>query len=377
MKPEKIPTLHDVCELIVDCLHQTAPTQEEGYPLIRTPNIKRGRLDLSGVFRVSEEIYNIWNQRTIPQTNDLIIAREAPAGNVAIIKEGQIVCLGQRTVLIRPNIDLVDPDFLCYFLLAPKQQGKLLAGETGATVTHVNMKDIRKLPLENLPDLPIQKKTGQILASYDDLIESNRRRIELLEESARLLYREWFVYLRFPGHEHTPIIDGIPEGWEKPTLGEVGYLNYGKSLKKDARTPGKYPVFGSGGIIGTHHQFLVEAPGIIVGRKGSIGTVFWSSENYYPIDTTYFINSESSNLYLYYALLNQKFMSTDAAVPGLNRDFAHSAKILIPNRKYFNLFNDFVQPMYNQISQLTKYNNKLQEARDILLPRLMNGEIAV
>jgi type I restriction enzyme S subunit len=70
-------------------------------------------------------------------------------------------------------------------------------------------------------------------------------------------------------------------------------------------------------------------------------------------------------------------MSTDAAVPGLNRDFAHSAKILIPNRKYFNLFNDFVQPVYNQISQLTKYNNKLQEARDILLPRLMNGEINV
>ncbi|MFM7189247.1 MAG: restriction endonuclease subunit S, partial [Microcystaceae cyanobacterium] len=117
----------------------------------------------------------------------------------------------------------------------------------------------------------------------DDLIENNRRRIELLEESARLLYREWFVYLRFPGHEHTPIIDGIPQGWEKNILKNVGFLNYGKTLKQDERIDGQYPVFGSGGIIGTHNKFLVEAPGIIVGRKGSIGNVFWTEENYYPI----------------------------------------------------------------------------------------------
>ncbi len=135
MKKNEILTLNDVCELIVDCLHNTAPTQEEGYPLIRTPNIQRGRLDLKDVYRVSEENYDIWTQRAVPQTNDLILAREAPAGNVAIVKEGQTVCLGQRTVLLRPNAEIVDPDFLCYFLLAPKQQGRLLAGETGGSIS--------------------------------------------------------------------------------------------------------------------------------------------------------------------------------------------------------------------------------------------------
>ncbi len=231
MKKNETSTLNDVCELIVDCLHNTAPTQKEGYPLIRTPNIQRGRLDLKSVYRVSEENYDIWTQRAVPQTNDLILAREAPAGNVAIVKEGQTVCLGQRTVLLRPNAEIVDPDFLCYFLLAPKQQGRLLAGETGATAKHVNMKDIRRLSVEGLPDLDVQKKAGRILAAYDDLIENNRRRIELLEESARLLYREWFVYLRFPGHEHTPIIDDIPEGWKLVTLDKVLTITQGFSFK--------------------------------------------------------------------------------------------------------------------------------------------------
>ena len=110
-------TLDDVCEFIVDCLHKTAPIQAEGYPSIRTPNVGRGRLILDGVNRVSEAVYQEWTQRAVPVAGDLILAREAPAGNVAIIKDGQVVCLGQRTVHLRPDRKKVDPDFLCYYLL--------------------------------------------------------------------------------------------------------------------------------------------------------------------------------------------------------------------------------------------------------------------
>ena len=187
-------TLDDVCEFIVDCLHTTAPTQDDGYPLIRTPNIGQGRLLLDAVYRVSEDTYNSRTRRAVPQPGDLILAREAPAGNVAVIKNGQHVCLGQRTVHLRPDQSQVDPDFLCYFLLTPRQQGLLLSGETGATSKHVNMKDIRRLTLANFPSLKIQRHTGQILSAYDDLIEMNRHRIRLLEQSARLLYKEWFVH---------------------------------------------------------------------------------------------------------------------------------------------------------------------------------------
>ena len=220
-------TLNDVCEFIVDCLHATAPTQDEGYPLIRTPNIGKGRLNLDGVYRVSEDTYEKWTRRAVPQANDLILAREAPAGNVAIVKNGQQVCLGQRTVHLRPDAKQVDPDFLCYYLLSPQQQGALLAGETGATSKHVNMKDIRRLPLKDLPKRNVQQTIGRIISAYDDLIENNRRRIQLLEQAARLLYREWFVHLRFPGHEHATITDGVPEGWEKKHLSELLNTQYG------------------------------------------------------------------------------------------------------------------------------------------------------
>ncbi len=185
MTSKEPQTLNDVCEFIVDCLHKTAPIQSEGYPSIRTPNVGRGRLILEGVNRVSQDTYDEWTKRAIPVAGDLILAREAPAGNVAVVKEGQIVCLGQRTVHLRPDRNKVDSDFLCYFLLTPKQQGELLAGETGATAGHVNMRDIRRLKLGPLPEMHKQKKAGEIISNYDDLIENNRRRIALLEETVQ------------------------------------------------------------------------------------------------------------------------------------------------------------------------------------------------
>ena len=211
--------LIDVCEFIVDCPHSTAQNEGRGYPLIRTPNIGKGRFNLDGVHRVSENVYKKRNLRATPQDNDLIFAREAPAGNVAIIKNGEKFCLGQRTVLIRPNLKFVYPDFLTYFLLAPQQQYGLLGTANGATVAHVNLPKIRNLEIK-LPPLETQRRIADILSAYDDLIENNRKQIKLLEEAAQRLYKEWFVDLRFPGHEHTKITDGVPEGWERKTVAE-------------------------------------------------------------------------------------------------------------------------------------------------------------
>lgn len=374
---EAHPSLDDVCTFIVDCLHKTAPTQEDGYPLIRTPNIGKGRLLLDGVYRISEQTYETWTQRAVPEPNDLILAREAPAGNVAIVREGERVALGQRTVHLRPDPSKIDPSFLCYFLLAPNQQGDLLANETGATAKHINMKDIRRLKLKNTPEMSTQKKVASILSKYDDLIENNCRRIRLLEDTARLMYKEWFVYLRYPGHEHVDIIDGTPQGWSNPRIGEILTLNYGKALKADERIEGNFPVYGSSGVVGTHNKSLVAGPGIIVGRKGNVGAIYWSTKDYWPIDTVYFISKEDSNLYLYYALQYAQFINTDVAVPGLNRDMAYSRKILIPTNSVLNEFLDEVHPIRAQIEKLEEINTKLSAARDLLLPRLMNGDITV
>ncbi len=149
--------LENLCELIVDCEHKTAPIQETGYPSIRTPNIGKGYLILENVNRVSEETYREWTRRAVPQAGDLILAREAPAGNVAIVPENLKVCLGQRTVLIRPLRNQLNPLYLAFLLLSKDVQEVLLSNSRGATVTHVNMKDIRAFKIFALISLPEQQ----------------------------------------------------------------------------------------------------------------------------------------------------------------------------------------------------------------------------
>ena len=169
----------------------------------------------------------------------------------------------------------------------------------------------------------------------------------------------------------------MPEGWGNKPIKEIITLNYGKALKADLRVHGVFPVYGSSGVVGSHNKLLVKAPGIVVGRKGNVGSIFWVSKDYWPIDTVYFVNPEESNLYLYHALQNVSFINTDVAVPGLNRDMAYSRELLLPIDNILKLFLEEVDPIQLQIEQLTEYNKKLSEARDILLPRLMNGELTV
>ena len=192
-----------------------------------------------------------------------------------------------------------------------------------------------------------------------------------------LLYREWFVHFRFPGHEHVRIVDGIPEGWERRTFGQIAELKYGKALKQENRIEGPFPVYGSSGIVGSHQAALAEGPAIVVGRKGNVGSIYWSPDNFWPIDTVYFIPKEQIDFWLYLALPSAGFQNTDAGVPGLNRDFAYSRKLTSPPTRLRRLFNEAVKPMFSQRTTLENYNQKLAEARDLLLPRLMNGEITV
>ncbi len=151
-------TLNSICELIVDCEHKTAPIENEGYPSIRTPNIGFGTLLLDKVNRVSEETYKEWTRRAIPQEDDLILAREAPAGNIAVIPKRVQVCLGQRTVLLRPKKDIIIAKYLAFIILSKDVQEELLSHSKGATVGHINMKDIRAFKLYNLPSLAEQKR---------------------------------------------------------------------------------------------------------------------------------------------------------------------------------------------------------------------------
>lgn len=166
-------TLQDVCK-IYDCPHTTAKDEGVGIPLVRTPNVGKGRLVLGNVHRVNSDVYKERTLRAIPEEDDIIIAREAPVGNAAIIQKKQKVCLGQRVVLLKPNKNLVSPNFLVYYLLSNEVQHRLRIHANGAVVAHLNVADIRNLSV-SLPPLDEQKRIGNFLKIIDDKIELNCR----------------------------------------------------------------------------------------------------------------------------------------------------------------------------------------------------------
>lgn len=229
------------------------------------------------------------------------------------------------------------------------------------------------------PAILTQQKIAHILSAYDELIENNLKRIKLLEEMAQITYEEWFVRMKFPGHDQA-VIDsetGLPEGWSKKKLGEVLVLNYGKALKADDRKKGLIPVYGSAGIVGSHNERLVEGPGIIVGRKGNVGSVFWSNHSFYPIDTVFYVTSKFPLQFVHFLLKYIEFINNDAAVPGLNRNAAYMIKVSLPTDQLISKFSIYVQELFKNIENFNQQNQLLKEARDILLPRLMTGMIDV
>lgn len=298
----------------------------------------------------------------------IIIGRKGTVGSV--FWEARDFFPIDTVYFAEPIKDGSDRKFI-YYLLKSLPLARM---NSDAAVPGLNREAAYALRVQ-LPSPGVQRRVAAVLSSYDDLIENNRRRIALLEQSARLLYREWFVHLRFPGHEHVKVVDGVPEGWARRALGGLATLNYGKALKADKRHPGPYPVYGSSGIVGSHRVGLSEGPGIILGRKGNVGSVYWAPQGFFAIDTVYFIDADTSNLYLYHALQNAQFISTDVAVPGLNRDFAYSRPLLWPTTLLLDEFLRAVTPIYQQIDKLTQYAEKLRQARDLLLPRLMSGQI--
>ncbi len=373
--------LNSICEFIVDTKHKTPKFVNGGYPCIRTPNIGRGYFILENAKYVSEETYKEWTSRAEPAENDLILAREAPVGNVAIIPTGLKVCHGQRTVLIRPNPSKISPSYLMYLMLGDEIQHKMKSTASGATVAHLNMSDIRALKLPKLPSMKTQQKIASILSTYDDLIENNHHRIAILEEMARRLYREWFVKFRFSGHEEVKMVESelgeIPEGWEVVKLRYLLELVYGKALKKSERSGGCVAVYGSGGHIGFHNHSLVTGPCIVVGRKGNVGKVFWCHSDCWPIDTVFYVRGNLSKYYLYFNLKGQTFFNSDAAVPGLNREQAYNNKAILPSSIFLEQFDRFVEPLFLNIENLLKKNSNLKQQRDLLLPKLISGKIDV
>jgi len=353
------------------------PTQNEfkdsGYCLfLSTKNVRSEGFEFSECQFISEEKDRLLRNGRL-QRNDVVLTTRGTVGNIGYYDKTvkyEKIRINSGMVIIRPDQKYLLPDFNYY--LFRKLQKDFHIYTSGSAQPQLPIKDLVEIPIL-LPPLPEQKAIAAVLSSLDDKIDFLQRQNKTLEAMAETLFRQWFV---------EPCKNGLPEGWREGKLGDVIELYYGKALKTEERTGIGYPVVGSSGIMDYHSEFLVKGPGIVIGRKGTIGKVIYLWDNFYPIDTTYYVKSkvESVGLFYEYFLLktiNFEEMNTDSAVPGLNRDIALSTEINIPPEGKLHSFNDLVATFAIKIMKNSNQIRTLEKLRDTLLPKLMSGEVRV
>jgi type I restriction enzyme S subunit len=388
--------IDELCVLAVDCVNKTAPIveYETEYKMIRTTNVKNGFIDLNEVRYVTEEVYKKWTRRSKPKYGDVILTREAPVGEVGrFTSDYDKVFLGQRLFHYRPNSERLDWNFLAYVLQSPQVQGRFKGMGFGATVDHVRVGDAERLPIP-CPPLDVQKKIGGILSAYDDLIENNRRRIQLLEQAARLLYKEWFVHLRFPGHEHVKIKDGIPEGWENKPLSDIADITMGQSPKSTYyNEEGNGLPFHQGvtnyGVRFPDHQTyctimgrIAEPGDILFSVRAPVGRINITLDKIVIGRGLAAVRSKCGQQNLLFYALKSHFFKEDmigggAIFAAITKKDLFGVELLHASESIAQMFMEHIRPIDSQIENLQKAVEKLTEARDLLLPKLMNREVAV
>ncbi|MBV5347364.1 restriction endonuclease subunit S [bacterium] len=355
----------------------TTPTQ---HPYIRGRDIRNGKISVDELMYVRDEDFEKIRRYTVNR-GDVCITIVGNIGDVGITPPNlHGASLTENAVkLVNLHKDF-NADFIAYALLTPDAQSQMKLSAAGAAQAKLGIYKVNEIRIA-APPRPIQQRIAAILSAYDELIDNSQRRIKILESMARGLYREWFVHFRFPGHENHPrvasALGDIPGGWDVKKFGDTVELKYGKALKKEDRRDGEYPVFGSSGIVGAHDAPLVKGPGIIVGRKGNVGSVFWCNEDFFVIDTAYYVTSPLPLRFLYYVLPTLNFINSDAAVPGLSRNQAYTLELLIPPAKLLEKFCVLANVYERQAATLQNKIHNLRRTRDLLLPRLLSGQISL
>lgn len=323
---------------------------------------------------------------------DILVCEGGEPGRCAIWKE-QIPNMKFQKALHRVRVHKEEADFhwLFYRFLLAKSRNEFDQYFSGTTtIKHMPGDKLKRIRID-LPELSVQKKIADILTNYDDLIENNQRQIKLLEEAAQRLYKEWFVDLRYPGHENVPVVDGVPEGWKKVRLVDLAEVQYGYAFdgtlfnsKKDGTPIIRIRNIPDGATedYTTEHadnQYLVYNGDIVVGMDGEFHINSWSGETGYLVQRTCRIRplKPEMNGWLLWAIHApiKYFEKTvvGATVSHLGKKHIDTITLLVgPD----NLYKTF-QNIFRKRQILLNQNRMLSESRDRLLPKLMSGEIAV
>lgn len=377
--------LSETCHSISDGDHQPPPKTDTGIPFVTISDItSTNQFDLSNTMFVSQEYYDNLDSKRKPQVSDILYSVVGSFGIPVYMKEATRFVFQRHIAILRPNKEKVEPQFLYYTMLSRDFYMKADAVAIGAAQRTVSLNALRNIEI-NVPPVNVQKRIADILSIYDDLIENNQKQIKLLEEAAQRLYKEWFVDLRFPGCEDVAIVDGVPKGWDIRKIDDVFSIKYGKTLSTRKITEtGKYPVYGANGIIGYYHQKNCDNYVVLITSRGNgSGDISRTYDKESFVTNNSFIVKpldESFEMPYTYQLMRAtdfKSICTGSAQPQLTNNSISMLNLLVPQSSIICDFCVRTQPLYNKIERLLNQNKLLVQARDRLLPKIMNGELEV
>ena len=386
----------------------TTPTKKQGFSDSGINYIKAealngdSTLDLSGGFCISEDVHQSLKRSMLEGGDVLLTIAGANIGKCGIVEERHLPANTNQAVgIMRVNQQQVIPRFLYYWFKQPQTFRYIQGLNAQAAQPNINLSMLRNIEVP-LPSISEQKQIASILSAYDDLIENNRRRIQLLEQATRLLYKEWFVQLRFPGHEHTQIIDGVPEGWGKKTAFEVMEVLSGGTPKTTNRSfwDGDIPFFtpkDATNFTYSHdteksvtetglkncNSNLYPKDTVLITARGTVGKINLAQRPMAMNQSCYALVAHPplNQQFLYLALVDgvEQFRSraVGAVFDAIVRNTFKLIPFVLPDEKLIKAFMEYVSPMFAQIDNLSGQVRSLRKARDLLLPKLMNGEVAV
>ena len=417
---DKEKKLGDYIDIITGFAFKTKDFVEDGVPIIKIKNIKPPSVTLDDLTYVNYEIAEK-QKKFILEYNDVLIAMtgshinqwESVVGRVARVKYNAKTLLNQRVGKIIPKREAkVNIDFIYYYLSQDTVKIELAAKAGGAAnQANISPDQIKCLKFP-CPPIGKQIRIASFLKMFDDLIENNQKQIKLLEEAAQRLYKEWFVDLRFPGYEQSKIVDGLPEGWRNIVIGDLNCRLESGSRPKggiDNSLVEGIPSIGAENVLGLgkynyaleklvsndffsnmkkgkiiDKDILIYKDGAYIGKTSLFQDSFpyknaSVNEHVFLLHT----NNEMFQYYLFFTLYQSEYymkmqkLNKNSAQPGINAKALLSLDLILPSPEIIGGFNQLVTPFVQQIFNKAKQNHKLEQARDRLLPKLMNGEIEV
>ncbi len=373
---------------------------DDGIPVIRGTNVTGSSTFKGNFVYITEEKADTLGSSNVYQ-HDLVFPHRGSIGEVGIILKNERYVLSSSLMKLTCDTSKVNPKFLYYFFKSRLGRHELLknASQVGTPGIAQPTTSLRKIEFR-LPPLNIQNRIEEILNSIAEKIELNTQTNQTLEAMAQTLFKSWFVGFDpvkakmrgeqpvgmdaataalFPDKLVESELGLIPDGWGVGKICDLFELHRGFDLPRSKRINGDYPVYAAGGIHSMHNEYKMEPPGIITGRSGVIGNVYLSLERYWPLNTTLYVRDFRlcGPYYAFFILksIDLKKLNSGSAVPSLNRNFVHSLSTIKPNTVLLNRFEKLVKPMFEKITLNNEHSKSLAEVRDVLLPKLLSGEI--